>query len=207
MATAETALAPMQTDELNRTENPQAKRELKVEDLIVLFEDAFLASENTRLVAGGGDPEYLPASKNTPYHQVIFAHGFYASALHEISHWCIAGVERRLLPDYGYWYEPDGRSAERQREFKQVEVKPQAIEWILSEACGRRFYISTDNLDGDPVEVEAGRRQFTAAVVVQANKYIESGLPKRAEILKQALLDYYQRHLEFGTHLFVPENI
>mgnify|MGYP005995549953 FL=1 len=138
---------------------------------------------------------------------MIFAHGFYASALHEISHWCIAGVERRLLPDYGYWYEPDGRSAERQREFEQVEVKPQAIEWILSEACGRRFYISTDNLDGDPVEVEAGRRQFTAAVVVQANKYIESGLPKRAEILKQALLDYYQRHLEFGTHLFVPENI
>ncbi|MFT6422331.1 MAG: elongation factor P hydroxylase [Thalassolituus sp.] len=197
----------MQTYELNRTENPQAKRELKVEDLIVLFEDAFLASENTRLVAGGCDPEYLPASKNTPYHQVIFAHGFYASALHEISHWCIAGAERRLLPDYGYWYEPDGRSAERQREFEQVEVKPQAIEWILSEACGRRFYISTDNLDGDPAEVEAGRRQFSAAVVVQANKYIESGLPKRAEILKQALLDYYQRHLEFGTHLFVPENI
>lgn len=187
-----------------RNSKPEA---LKVEDLIRIFDGLFLKSENTRLIAGDGEPEYLPASDDVSYHQIIFAHGFYASGLHEISHWCIAGAERRLLVDYGYWYEPDGRSAARQREFEQVEVKPQAIEWILSEACGRRFHISTDNLDGDPLAVAAGRQKFGAAVVAQANKYLETGLPERAEILKVALLDYYQRHLEFGAHLFVPENI
>ena len=142
-----------------------------------------------------------------PYHRVIFAHGFYESALHEIAHWCIAGAERRKLVDYGYWYEPDGRSAERQREFEQVEVKPQALEWILSEACGRKFHISTDNLDGDPDAVELGRQKFRGAVVKQATWYLKNGLPERAEILKEALLDYYHRHTLFGTHLFVPENI
>lgn len=197
----------MQVTEQYQKVNLNQSDELQVSDLMALFDALFLLSENTRLIPGGGDPEYLPANFEVPFNRIIFAHGFYASALHEVAHWCIAGTKRRLLPDYGYWYEPDGRSAARQREFEQVEVKPQAIEWILSEACGRRFHISTDNLDGDPLAVEAGRQRFSAAVVIQANKYLESGLPKRAEILKQALLDYYQRHLEFGTHLFVPENI
>ncbi len=177
------------------------------EDLIAIFDRLFSGTENTRLVSGSGEPEYLPADIEVGYHRVIFAHGFYESALHEIAHWCIAGPERRKLVDYGYWYEPDGRSAERQREFEQVEVKPQALEWILSEACGRKFHISTDNLNGDPVSVEQGRQNFRAAVVTQAALYLENGLPARAEILKEALLDYYHRHTLFGTHLFVPENI
>ncbi|WP_369986142.1 elongation factor P hydroxylase [Thalassolituus sp.] len=181
--------------------------DLNPSDLIALFNDLFSATENTRLVPGGHEPEYVPAGSATSYHQVIFAHGFYESALHEIAHWCIAGKARRQLHDYGYWYEPDGRSAERQREFESVEVKPQALEWILSEACGRRFHISTDNLDGDPVEVEAGRSRFRAAVVEQVHNYLENGLPERAEILKQALLLYYRRVNLFGVHLFAPENI
>ena len=181
--------------------------ELVPADLVSIFDRLFSVSENTRLVSGGGEPEYLPADTEVPYHRVIFAHGFYESALHEIAHWCIAGAERRKLVDYGYWYEPDGRSAERQREFEQVEVKPQALEWILSEACGRKFHISTDNLDGDPDAVELGRQKFRGAVVKQAAWYLENGLPKRAEILIEALLDYYHRHTLFGTHLFVPENI
>ncbi len=53
---------------------------------------------------------------------------FYASALHEIAHWCIAGENRCQQVDYGYWYEPNGRSEERQFEFEKVEVKPQALE-------------------------------------------------------------------------------
>lgn len=180
---------------------------LKVADLIALFDGLFADSENTRLLAGDGDPEYCPADDTVPWHRVIFAHGFYGSALHEIAHWCIAGRARRQLPDYGYWYEPDGRSPARQREFEQVEVKPQALEWILSEACGRRFYISTDNLDGDPEAVAAGQAAFAAAVLKQVAAYLQDGLPERAEILKRALLDYYQRHQEFGAHLFVPERI
>lgn len=185
----------------------QTDAPLKVADLIRLFDHLFLSTENTRLVAGDSEPEYLPADDSCSYHRILFAHGFYESALHEISHWCIAGAERRLLRDFGYWYEPDGRSEYRQREFEQVEVKPQALEWILSEACGRRFHISTDNLDGDPLAVEAGRARFRDAVHAQAHIYLQNGLPERAEILKSALLDYYQRHNEFGAHLFVPERI
>jgi release factor glutamine methyltransferase len=38
----------------------------------------------------------------------------------------VAGKERRKLEDFGYWYEPDGRSEERQRDFEKVEVKPRS---------------------------------------------------------------------------------
>jgi len=180
---------------------------LNVDDLIRLFNQLFQSSENTVLVAGDDEPIYLPADDQNPHHRVIFAHGFYESALHEISHWCIAGAARRQLVDFGYWYEPDGRSAERQRQFEQVEVKPQALEWILSEACGRKFHVSTDNLDGDPLEVEAGLARFRADVVQQAQKYLKHGLPARAEVLKQALLDYYQRHSQFSHELFVLDRL
>src|SRR5690606_39383874 len=54
--------------------------------------------------------EYLPASEPDGLARVVFAHGFFASALHEIAHWCIAGDYRRTLHDYGYWYCPDGRT-------------------------------------------------------------------------------------------------
>lgn len=175
---------------------------LQIMDLIQIFNRLFLRSENTELIAGGSEPVYLPADQTYPYHRILFAHGFYESALHEISHWCIAGIKRRQLMDYGYWYEPDGRSAERQREFEQVEVKPQALEWILSEACGRRFRLSADNLEGDPDAVEAGYQRFRKAVWQQAHHYLSTGLPERANVLKQALLDYYQRHQYFGPELF-----
>lgn len=45
------------------------------------------------------------------------------------------GEKRRQLVDFGYWYAPDGRSAEQQELFQAVEVKPQAMEWILSPAA------------------------------------------------------------------------
>jgi elongation factor P hydroxylase len=180
---------------------------LDINDLMRLFNGLFQETENTLLVAGGDEPIYLPADDQHAQHRLIFAHGFYESALHEISHWCIAGPERRKQVDFGYWYEPDGRSAQQQRAFEQVEVKPQAVEWILSEACGRRFYVSTDNLNGDPAAVETGLARFRQAVWVQACHYLEHGLPPRAEVLKKALLDYYQRQSLFGVHLFAPERI
>ncbi|WP_281423901.1 elongation factor P hydroxylase [Oceanobacter mangrovi] len=180
---------------------------LDPDDLIQVFDQLFACIENTRLIAGDDEPIYLPADDQHDYHRVVFAHGFYESALHEIAHWCIAGKQRRQLVDFGYWYEPDGRSAELQREFEQVEIKPQAVEWLLSEACGRKFHISTDNLDGDPAEVEAGRRQFAFNVWQQARVYLQQGLPPRAEVLKQALLDYYQRHDVYSADLFVLERL
>jgi elongation factor P hydroxylase len=171
-----------------KTDNP--------DQLIELFNKLFLPLCNTRLdycqVENQDEPIYLPEDDNFKQCRILFAHGFFASALHEISHWCIAGEERRKQVDYGYWYEPDGRSAQQQREFEQVEVKPQAIEWILTKACGRKFNISTDNLNGTESEIMAGREAFAQNVLIQVKKYLKNGLPRRAGILKQALLDYYQ---------------
>ncbi|MEH6449813.1 MAG: elongation factor P hydroxylase [Oleispira sp.] len=162
------------------------------DQLIQIFNRLFMDRNKTCLEHSSDEPIYLPADQQNSHHRILFAHGFFASALHEISHWCIAGEERRLLVDFGYWYEPDGRSEEKQREFEQVEVKPQAIEWILTKASGRSFNISTDNLNGDAQAIAAGRQQFANNVVKQVKIYLLNGLPERAAILKQALLDYYQ---------------
>jgi elongation factor P hydroxylase len=162
------------------------------DQLIKIFNLLFIERNNTCLAHSHDEPIYLPADQQQSHHRILFAHGFFASALHEISHWCIAGEERRLQVDYGYWYEPDGRNAEKQREFEQVEIKPQAIEWILTKACGRDFNISTDNLNGAAQEIAAGREQFAKNVVKQVKIYLLNGLPECADVLKQALLDYYQ---------------
>ena len=116
------------------------------QDLIVLFNECFSSDFNTRLVKGGEEPIYLPADEERSYHALFFAHGFFSSALHECSHWLIAGEQRRQLVDFGYWYEPDGRNAEQQALFQKVEVKPQALEHCFMSLLskhhsfkGRRF--------------------------------------------------------------------
>lgn len=158
------------------------------EEVVNLFNQTFLDSENTELVRGDNEPIYLPASDEYPYHRIIFAHGFFASALHEIAHWCVAGKQRRLLEDFGYWYEPDGRSAERQAEFEKVEVKPQALEWIFSVSAGYQFHFSADNLalDNQP------SADFKQAVLTQVHHYLNNGMPKNAQQWSQALINHYQ---------------
>ncbi len=151
-------------------------------DLIRLFNHTFLAAYNTELLLGGDEPIYLPADQNHPHHRVIFARGFFASALHEIAHWTIAGEKRRQLEDYGYWYQPDGRDAHTQAAFEAVEVKPQAIEWILAASCGFRFQVSCDNVSG----VEPDRHAFAHKVRQQVMDYLSSAeaspaLPVRAK--------------------------
>ena len=101
----------------------------KYEQLIEIFDGCFAEDFNTRLIKGDDEPIYLPADDDVPYNRIVFAHGFYASGLHEISHWCIAGKARRELVDFGYWYCPDGRDAMTQSQFEDVEVKPQAFDW------------------------------------------------------------------------------
>lgn len=158
------------------------------DDLIMLFNDLFRENHRTVLVRGSDEPEYLPASEAGGVAQIIFAHGYYASALHEISHWCIAGEHRRTLRDYGYWYCPDGRSTAQQQAFEQVEVKPQALEWLFSVAAGSRFHISVDNLSGDGAANEAG---FRRKVRAQANGYLEHGMPARARAFFDTLRSFY----------------
>lgn len=157
--------------------NIEEQRErLLVDRLIKLFNTTF-NDFNTRLVRGQDEPIYLPADHNRVFHQLVFAHGFFSSGLHEIAHWCIAGEQRRALPDYGYWYCPDGRNKQQQLAFEQVEVKPQALEWAFSAACGREFTVSTDNLNG----VESNRFDFSLAVKEQLNQYFAFGFPVRAQ--------------------------
>ncbi|HEY9121177.1 MAG TPA: elongation factor P hydroxylase, partial [Marinobacter sp.] len=149
-----------------------------------------------------------PANSETPYHQVIFARGYYASALHEISHWCIAGEYRRTLRDFGYWYCPDGRSIDQQQAFEKAEIKPQALEWLFSVAAGARFHISVDNLSGDGAWNEDA---FRRNVTLQANDYLEYGLPARAGMFFQTLRTFYGTEADFNevwkkeTRRLMPE--
>ncbi|MDN6296534.1 MAG: elongation factor P hydroxylase [Halomonas sp.] len=161
----------------------------KLEDIIALFDGVFGQTYDTRLIRGGDEPLYRPADYNTPYHQVIFARGFYASALHEISHWCIAGETRRQQEDYGYWYLPDGRNVEQQRAFEQAEIAPQALESLFTAACGREFYVSVDNLGGD---ADVDQHAFSEKVKARAERYVKAGLPLRARAFREALYRYYQ---------------
>ncbi|ARD45146.1 elongation factor P hydroxylase [Colwellia sp. PAMC 21821] len=163
---------------------------LHYRDLIQLFDKAFFAAYNTRLVKGGDEPIYLPSNDQTAFNQIIFTHGYFASALHEISHWCLAGASRRLVEDYGYWYIPDGRDHEQQAKFESVEIKPQAIEWALCVATGKYFDVSTDNLLG---EGETDRVAFKAKVYKQVLTYLEQGFPKDAATFIAKLAKHYQK--------------
>lgn len=159
------------------------------QDLITIFYNCFAKDYNTRLVKGDNEPIYLPADEHKPYHTLCFAHGYFSSALHECAHWLIAGEARRKQVDFGYWYIPDGRNAEQQTLFQHLEVKPQALEWVLSKACGHKFHISIDNLHGE----ESDREYFAQAVFNQVRLYCMQGLSVRAHKFREALCCFYKQ--------------
>lgn len=173
------------------------------QDLIQLFNQCFSESYNTRLVKGDDEPIYLPADEERSYHAIYFAHGFYSSALHECAHWLIAGAQRRLLVDFGYWYAPDGRNAQQQALFQQVEVKPQALEWILSVAAGHKFRVSIDNLNGEAT----GTEPFKQAIFEQVQQYCIHGLSERAHQFRQALCNFYNTSTELKAMDFCRESL
>ena len=168
------------------------------QDLITLFNARFLPSFNTLLVKGGDEPIYLPVSEACQHHQIIFAHGYYASALHEISHWCIAGAKRRLLEDFGYWYQPDGRDEQQQKTFEQVEIKPQAVEWALCVAANKSFNVSADNLNGFQADTLAFKKSVHQQVLI----YLTQGFPAQAEQFIKVLCDYYQTPYPLSVNQF-----
>jgi elongation factor P hydroxylase len=158
----------------------------------------FYAQYQTRLVKGEGEPVYLPGDQHQPDHQIIFAHGFFASALHEISHWLVAGCKRRQQEDFGYWYHPDGRNAEQQADFEAVEVKPQAIEWMLSVAAGFAFNVSCDNLDGETPD----RQAFQYLLHRQVEHLLNFGCNRRTEQLISILAAFYHTPLPLTFERF-----
>ncbi|NMR26431.1 elongation factor P hydroxylase [Pseudoalteromonas sp. NEC-BIFX-2020_015] len=171
----------------------------QIADLISIFDSTFYQSHNTRLIKGEHEPIYTPANEHTSYHQIVFAHGFYASALHEIAHWLVAGDKRRLLEDYGYWYCPDGRDASQQAKFESVEVKPQAIEWALSAAAGFDFNVSVDNLNGE----QTCRFDFQVRVHQQLIQFLDDGFNPRTSTLLNALSKFYNTPWPLSTAQFL----
>ena len=155
-----------------------------------VFNRCFLDSENTRLIGGASEPLYLPADDNGRENRLYYREDYFASALHEIAHWCIAGRERRGMRDFGYWYEPEGRNSEQQDAFLAVEARPQALEWCLSVACDYPFRLSLDNFDPDGYEPM--RRTFASRVVAQVQRLREQGLPSRAAHFFDALAQEFE---------------
>jgi elongation factor P hydroxylase len=140
----------------------------------------------------------LPLSAENSLAQIITTRDYFSSILHEVSHWCIAGPERRKLVDFGYWYEPDGRCEIKQKEFERVEVKPQALEWLFAEACGIKFRLSIDNLEqaSNQEEFKGASDFFKRAVLDQALQYLEcETMPKRALVFIDGLLTHFRPDL------------
>ncbi|TGG91149.1 elongation factor P hydroxylase [Natronospirillum operosum] len=162
-------------------------RQYQVEDLIRLFNSLFRDRYQTELIAGDDEPVYLPADATHPCHRILFAHGFFASALHEIGHWCVAGSARRQLEDFGYWYKPDGRTPAEQIEFERVEVRPQAYEWIFAAAAGHPFHFSADNISGGC----GPSASFKANVRQEVRRLLAQGLNTRPQLLVEALTAFY----------------
>ena len=151
-----------------------------------VFAACFAAEYRTRLSGGAQEPLYQPAENAAAEHLLCYREDYFASALHEIAHWCIAGSRRRQLVDFGYWYAPDGRNQSQQQAFEIAECKPQALEWLFSRACGYSFFLSADNLDGLDGHVPDSA-QFRQRVFEQARRWQNQGLPQRAACFFQAL--------------------
>jgi len=148
--------------------------------------EAVLLAYGTRLLGGFSEPFYKASAENL-LAEVQFTRDYERSALHELAHWCIAGEARRRLDDYGYWYEPDGRTDRQQARFFNVEVKPQALEQHFCQALDIPFDVSVDNLGNTGVD---GIDNFKASVDRQFALYAATGLPERASVIYDCLYQW-----------------
>jgi elongation factor P hydroxylase len=152
-----------------------------------VFNALFAERLNTVLIGGAAEPFYRPADDEDARHRIFYREDFVSSSLHEVAHWMVAGEARRLLPDWGYWYAPDGRDAAQQQVFEQMEVKPQALEWLLHAACGLHFRVSLDNLSDGAGDGSA----FKDRVYEQACHCIRNGVHERMQCFYQALAETF----------------
>lgn len=146
------------------------------------FYDVFFSDYQTILVGGFEEPFYQACDPQGTA-QIQYRFDYASSALHEVSHWCVAGSERRQQDDFGYWYAEDGRSLAQQKEFEKFEVRPQAYECIFHWAAGMRFDVSVDNLALPDYDASP----FREAVLERVHVLLESGLPTRVERFASAL--------------------
>jgi elongation factor P hydroxylase len=113
---------------------------------------------------------------------------FFASALHEIAHWCVAGEKRRTLDDFGYWYIPDDRNLSQQKAFEKVEILPQAFEMAFSRACDYEFKVSIDNHS----LTDYCGKDFSEKVNEKYQYFKKNGFPNRAQRFINALESFYK---------------
>ena len=167
------------------------------EQICETFNGCF-AQTHTKLVGGASEPLYEPGEREA---RLYFREDYASSALHEIAHWCIAGADRRQQPDYGYWYR-EKRDIKQQRTFENVEVKPQALEWIFSVAAGVGFRVSRDNFDESTLDMNEFSAEVHAAVIA-----LLDGLPPRGERFIHALVAQTgnKQALKNGTYREPPK--
>ncbi|AOA57443.1 elongation factor P hydroxylase [Acinetobacter larvae] len=191
-------------DQIQLTQWVDQHSEAQQVDWLILHFNHWFSYHNVILYRGIDEPEYFPATA-TEAAKIQFAHGFFNSALHEISHWTIAGPQRRLLPDLGYWYAPDGRDANQQALFEQVEIKPQAIEWLFATAFGRKFRVSLDNLNGQGSD----GTQFKDNVYAQVQRFFTGidRLPGDAQRFLYAIVHCTRGGKKLQAEEFLRENL
>ena len=161
---------------------------LDSDTVVLIFDRLFGARYKTHLISGAEEPYYLFEPEG--YSKIFFRCDYMSSALHEVAHWCIAGVKRRRENDYGYFYIAD-RSKEQQSQFERVERKAQALEWVFSVAARVPFEVSLDNFNHyDPIP-------FAKEVRVTVMALLAEGLTGRALVFANALSE------EFGGGEFL----
>ncbi len=149
--------------------------------IVRVFNAEFFKSHRTLMAGGASEPLYEPAVGSKPA-RIAFTYDYPASALHEAAHWCIAGIKRRRLRDYGYAYVPGPRDARQREDFFVAEADVQALEAIFAQTCGVRFVVSADDFDAPPAELVRFAAMVAERAVVRAAK-----LPARAQRFHDAL--------------------
>ena len=150
--------------------------------LVTLFNTLFQATEQTVLVGGAEEPIYKPGCGENSVAQVVFSYDYFASALHEVAHWCLAGTQRRQQIDYGYWY-VECRSELEQEAFERAEVRPQALERVFSECAAYPFKPSFDCLQRPEYTAD----NFVATMSAEYEQFLQRGLPPRAALFARGL--------------------
>lgn len=158
---------------------------MDLETFTRILNKQYLHRYGTILTGEHKEPFYR-APSNGRAAEIQFKRDYIRSAMHELAHWCLAGKERRLLDDFGYWYLEDGRTQTQQEAFFKVEVRPQAIEWAFATVCGAPFEVSVDNLENHV----SGSLKFQDMVHQQISEYLNSGYPRRAQEILHLLHDY-----------------
>ena len=99
-------------------------------------------------IQGGASEPFYQAPKGNRPAILFFGGDFVRSLFHELAHYCLAGDMRRQIDDFGYWYSPCGRSSKEQKQFEQVEARPQGLEKLFCEIWAVPFSPSLDDFSG-----------------------------------------------------------